>query len=81
MKLSQILNSTERKLTKGLLSAFLVSSRRSLSKHTLLFYHRCLSKATGMYLTHKTDFSKNYVMVEIQFGNSPLSSKAFANFS
>ena len=81
MKLSQILNSTERKLTKELLSAFPVSSRRSLSKHTLLFYHRCLSKATGMYLIHKIDFSKNYVMVEIQSGNSPLSSKTFASSS
>ena len=44
-------NQFSEKLTNDMLSAFLDSRRQGLSKHTRLFYHRCLSKAIGIKLT------------------------------
>ena len=37
-----------------MLSAFLDSTRRGLSRHTLLFYQRCLRKATGIGLIRES---------------------------
>ena len=34
-----------KRLTNSILAAFLASRRQGISRHTLLFYHRCLSKA------------------------------------
>ena len=44
-------NQFSKKLTNSMLSDFLSSRRQDLSKHTLLFYQRCLSKAIGTELT------------------------------
>jgi len=38
-------------LTSDMVSAFTTSRRQGISRHTVLFYQRCLSKAIGMELT------------------------------
>lgn len=48
---SEKVNQISEKLTNSMLSDFLNSRRQGLSKNTLLFYQRCLSKAIGMELT------------------------------
>ena len=50
-KVNQYSEKLTRKLTNSIIDDFLDSRRQGTSNHTLLFYQRCLSKATGMELT------------------------------
>ena len=50
-KVNQLSEKLTKKLTNSMLSDFLNSRRQGLSKHTLLFYQRCLGKAIGIELT------------------------------
>ena len=47
----QEVNQVNQKLTTDILLGFLNSRRQGISKHTITFYQRCLSKAIGMELT------------------------------
>ena len=50
-KVNHINEKLTKKLTNSMLSDFLNSRRQGLSKNTLVFYQRCLSKAIGIDLT------------------------------
>jgi hypothetical protein len=50
-----------------MLDNFLDSRRQGLSKHTLLFYQRCLSKANGAELTTE---GMNYFLSSLTYGNA-----------
>ena len=48
---SQIRTQPLKELTNDILSTFLASRRQGISKYTILFYQRCLNRATGIELT------------------------------
>jgi hypothetical protein len=55
-----------KKLTNSMFSDFLDSRRQGLSKLTLLFYQRCLSKAIGVELTAE---GINHFLSSLNCGN------------
>jgi len=70
------------KLTNNMLDTFLASRRQGMSKHTLLFYQRCLSKAIGIELSPQ---GISLFLASLRCGNAKHSYfraiRAFCNWS
>ena len=64
--ISQFSRKVNQKLTNSILEDFLKSRRQGLSRHTLLFYQRCLSKAIGIELTAE---GINQFLTNLKCGN------------